>query len=245
MSNVREQPDWWLGADGRWYPPTGIAPGELRCTNGHRGRDGAKFCGTCGASLAAMPPTASQPTPQAPGPQMAPMAPPPTVAEMPRGAATTNPAVHATVTRSPLAYVIALGGVVVGVAPALAWLRDPLGGTTYRLFGLLSYPGPNTVSPTGPAVALGALYLVALVALILPLSPLRPAVAGSLVALVGAAGAGAALWGVVGFLRLVQASWPDLALGPWVGVVGLVLVVIGGLVYSATGRPPPEGSVPR
>lgn len=258
MSNVREEPDWWLGADGKWYPPTGpgttgatarsetagraaASAGGL-CPHGHAATPGANYCGTCGAPVGG-----GVTTPCAWRGARAPTSVPagyPLVGQgySPAGYAPTNRPGGGSVwaTRSPLALVVTLGAVIVGMAPLLTWLTGIAGSS--NLFGLIGTGGSSSeVNQAWPIVIVAAAYTVGAVALVLPLSSLRPAIAGSVTAVVTAGGLAAAALGAVSLYRSLAVptsglTVSDLGSGPWVCAVGMLIVVIGSIVYAASGR---------
>ena len=219
MSNVREQPDWWLGADGRWHPPS-ASPARIgavtaqRCPNGHPTRPGANFCGACGTSV---------------DPSTTRDSPPSTVRARPVPA------------RSGLALVpIVLGALVVGVAPLLSWVRVPLYAdlglpSTANLFQILDATGSDPRSAqAGPIVVAAASYLLTIVALVVALArPTRGATAAVFVVTTLVLG-GAATWGAVSFYVSIGASVSNVGVGAWASAVGMVVVTLGavGLAVS-------------
>lgn len=238
MSNVREHPDWWLGEDGRWYPPPlPYAPAD-RCPDGHATRPGSRFCGACGQPLGTPPRVAATYASAGPVAGSGPLSGP----VVPRTAAphgdTHRPAVPArarsTRPKSPVAYVICLGAIVIGVAPLLRWvISSQDAGVSVSLFHAGSW---------GLLVCVIS-YALAVLALILPLTQVRPGRAGAFVAVaavLGAAGTVASSYRMYeAWNRTLQAAQEGQAhggSGVYVAAAGFLLVIVAGVVYAFSGR---------
>jgi hypothetical protein len=218
MSNVREQPDWWLGADGRWHPPDpkggGTAGVGARCPSGHATRPGAKFCGACGASVE------------------------PPASRMPPASRTPARAMR---TRPTTALVpIVLGAILVGLAPLLSWVRVPLYAdlglpSTANLFQILRATGSDPRgAQAGPIVVAAASYLVVMAALLVALARPRRAAPAATLAVVTLVLALAATWGAVSFYVSIGATVSNVGSGAWASVLGMALVVLGAIGLAAS-----------
>jgi hypothetical protein len=254
VSNVRQEPDWWLGSDGRWYPPpvpSGVAAAATRCPNGHSTSAGARFCGVCGEPATAASTayvgarrtaTATQPqtpvamdsqshhvpTPQPVGASGSAVAQPPVVVVQPRP-----------VTKSPLAYLVSMGAVVLGVAPLLTWYSGQVDAGSLGSYSLgnsnLFQLGANAGTSTHNTVLIAvAAYTVVALAFVLPLTPLRATVSGALTMVLGIAGAAVAVPFAVQFYR--QAGISSLPVGPYVAGAGFLVIIVGSLLYVIDGR---------
>lgn len=238
MSNIRQQPDWWLGGDGRWHPPTPsgpTAPADLRagptggtCPSGHLVAAGSSFCGECGQPVV-LPANAGAGglTPSSPGyaPGYAPAWPP---SYAPGPSAGTGPIIVVRPRKSGLALVPCLGALLLAVAPFLSWVKPPFEGN----LSLISYGWSASHSAT--EAILGATLAVALVVFVLPLTPLRASWCGAVVAVLGAAGAAVAVPETISLYR--QFGTTQVLDGPLAAGIGFLLVIAGGIAYSVTGR---------
>ncbi len=260
MSNVREQPDWWLGADGQWHPPPVPGPNEPSALLGGGHPTSARAAPASSPSdREAGSTSAGRPSALARCPKGHPVAPTalfcgscgsalggptapqPTVALPVRGRPSVVPrdpsplrgstaGTWAAAWTNPVGFLICLGGLVVGLSPFQTWFTS-------------GNSQPVTLSDlavgrfaSAAIVAKVALFVAAGVAIVIPLIPMRPGVASVITGLVAAVAlALAASETVNAVLAWTYANGDDFqspAVGIYLAAIGLLMVMAGSVAYN-------------